>query len=49
MLDWLKLSDHARKVERAGLKVYAEGQVRTGDLGGKANNQQFTDAIIAAL
>jgi isocitrate dehydrogenase (NAD+) len=49
MLDWLQLPDYARRVERAVFKVYAEGKVRTGDLGGKANNKEFTDAIIAAL
>lgn len=49
MLDWLQLPDHARRIERAVTKVYSEGKVRTGDLGGKANNKEFTDAIIAAL
>jgi isocitrate dehydrogenase (NAD+) len=49
MLDWLQLPDHARRVERAVMKVHSEGKVRTGDLGGTANNQQFTDAVIAAL
>jgi isocitrate dehydrogenase (NAD+) len=49
MLDWLQLPDHARRIERAVNKVYSEGKVRTGDLGGKASNKEFTDAIIAAL
>ena len=49
MLDWLKLTPIARRIEAAVDKVYAEGKVRTGDLGGKANTVEFTQAIISAL
>src|ERR1700687_3210227 len=48
MLRWLKLSALADRLEAAIYKVYAEGRVRTSDLGGKATTQQFVDAIIAA-
>jgi isocitrate dehydrogenase (NAD+) len=49
MLDWLNLRDEARRMQDAIQKVYTEGKVRTGDLGGTANTREFTDAIIAAL
>lgn len=49
MLDWLKLPTEARRVEDAVWKVYAEGKVVTGDLGGTANTAEFTRAVIHAL
>ncbi len=49
MLDWLGMSDESKRMENAIQKVYTEGKVRTGDLGGTANTREFTDAIIAAL
>ena len=49
MLDWLGLKDHARRVEGAVRRVYADGKVRTKDLGGDATTAQFTDAVCAAL
>ncbi len=49
MLDWLELRPEARRMEAAIQKVYTEGKVRTGDLGGSASTRDFTDAIIAAL
>jgi isocitrate dehydrogenase (NAD+) len=49
MLAWLKLGPRARAVENAVNRVYTEGKVRTGDLGGKATTHEFTQAIIAAL
>jgi isocitrate dehydrogenase (NAD+) len=48
MLRWLKLPALADRLEAAIYKVYADGRVRTPDLGGKATTQQFVDAIIAA-
>ena len=39
----------ADRVERALLAVLAAGEVRTGDLGGRANTAEFRDAIIAAI
>jgi isocitrate dehydrogenase (NAD+) len=49
MLDWLDLRDASKRMQGAIQKVYTEGKVRTGDLGGAANTREFTDAIIAAL
>ena len=49
MLDWLGMRDESKRMQNAIEKVYTEGKVRTGDLGGKANTREFTDAIIAAL
>jgi len=48
MLDWLQLSDHARRLERAVMRVHQEGRVRTGDLGGTASTADFTKAVIDA-
>ena len=39
----------ATRLEKAILRVYAEGQVRTRDLGGSATTTQFTDAVIGAI
>jgi isocitrate dehydrogenase (NAD+) len=49
MLDWLGMGTEAKRMQNAIEKVYTEGKVRTGDLGGTANTREFTDAIIAAL
>jgi len=49
MLDWLGMGTEAKRMQAAIEKVYTEGKVRTGDLGGTANTREFTDAIIAAL
>lgn len=49
MLRHLDMAPLADRIERALFRVYAEGRVRTGDLGGKATTAEFTDAVIAAL
>jgi len=49
MLRHAGFDDHAKRIEAAVLKVYAEGKVRTRDLGGQANTAEFTAAVIAAL
>jgi isocitrate dehydrogenase (NAD+) len=49
MLQWLDLHEHATRIEKAVLKVYAEGKVRTGDLGGTSRTVDFTSAIIDAM
>ncbi|MFP2957967.1 isocitrate/isopropylmalate dehydrogenase family protein [Myxococcus sp. 1LA] len=49
MLDYLEHGEEARRMENAIWKVYSAGEVRTGDIGGKATTREFTDAIIAAL
>ncbi|KAJ3376915.1 NAD-dependent isocitrate dehydrogenase, partial [Chytriomyces hyalinus] len=43
------LEDHADRIQKAVLKTIAEGQFRTGDLGGKATNSAFTEAVIRNL
>lgn len=49
MLRWLELNPQADRIENALFRVFIEGKIRTGDLGGTANTQQFTEAVIAAL
>ena len=59
MLRHLKMDEHAQNIERSVLKTIADGKVkissrlnlkfRTGDLGGKATNTQFTNAVIDNL
>jgi len=39
----------ADKVESAMMSVFAEGKVRTRDIGGTAKTSEFTDAIIAKM
>jgi isocitrate dehydrogenase (NAD+) len=39
----------AENIERALRRVYERGDVKTGDLGGKATTSQFTDALCASL
>lgn len=49
MLDHLDDSERADRIRNALTKVIREGKTLTRDLGGTANTDQFTDAIIAAL
>ncbi|MDY7227182.1 isocitrate/isopropylmalate dehydrogenase family protein [Hyalangium rubrum] len=49
MLEWLDMRDESKRMANAIQKVYTEGKVRTGDLGGGATTRDFTEAIIAAL
>ena len=49
MLAHIGEREAARKLQQAIERVYAEGSKLTGDLGGRASTEQFTDAIIAAL
>src|SRR5215467_12587478 len=49
MLAWLGLTEASRRFDKALLRVYSEGRVRTGDLGGTATTKDFTDAVIAGL
>ncbi|KAH6560401.1 hypothetical protein BASA50_006626 [Batrachochytrium salamandrivorans] len=49
MLRHIKLNKHADNIEQAVLKTIASGDARTGDLGGKATNTQFTQAVINNL
>ncbi|MFL5561134.1 MAG: isocitrate/isopropylmalate dehydrogenase family protein [Gemmatimonadaceae bacterium] len=49
MLDHLDDSERANRIRKALAKVIKDGKTLTRDLGGTANTDQFTDAIIAAL
>ncbi len=49
MLDYIGELAAARKVENALHTVYREGKTLTGDLGGNATTNEFTDAVIAAM
>jgi isocitrate dehydrogenase (NAD+) len=49
MLAHLGEREAASKLQKALQKVYADGQKLTGDLGGKASTDEFTDAVISAL
>lgn len=49
MLEWLQLNPEATRLERAILRIFADNKVRTRDLGGTANTDEFTQAVIAAL
>jgi isocitrate dehydrogenase (NAD+) len=49
MLQYMGERDAGTRVERAVEHVYAQTDVRTGELGGKASTREFTDAVINAL
>src|SRR3712207_1065893 len=48
MLRHLGERDPAERVERAMLKVYQDGQVRTRDVGGTSHTDEFAQAVIQA-
>ncbi|KAF9933201.1 NAD-dependent isocitrate dehydrogenase [Mortierella antarctica] len=49
MLRHMGLNQFAEQIEKATLKVIADGKVLTGDLGGRSSNTDFTNAIISEL
>jgi isocitrate dehydrogenase (NAD+) len=49
MLHHIEERPAAEKIENAMLKVFAEGKVRTRDIGGTASTDQFADAIISLI
>ncbi|KAK9896950.1 hypothetical protein P389DRAFT_188708 [Cystobasidium minutum MCA 4210] len=49
MLRHMGLFQQADKIEKAALSTIAEGKMITGDLGGKASTQQFTEEILKKL
>ena len=49
MLDHVGHQDKAKRVQQAVDDVLLKDKVRTGDLGGKANTKQFTQAVVARL
>jgi isocitrate dehydrogenase (NAD+) len=49
MLRYLDEREAADRIERAMLKVFTEGKVRTRDIGGEAKTDEFATAIINAM
>jgi isocitrate dehydrogenase (NAD+) len=49
MLNHIEERAAATKIESAMLKVFEEGEVRTRDIGGTANTDEFADAIISKM
>jgi len=49
MLRYLDEREAAEKIEQAMLQVFAEGKVRTRDIGGTAKTAEFADAIITKM
>ena len=49
MLDHLGEHAAARRIEAALARVYREAKHTTRDVGGKADTDEFTEAVIAAL
>jgi isocitrate dehydrogenase (NAD+) len=49
MLKYIGEREAAVRAENAMLKVFAEGKVRTRDIGGTAKTAEFADAIIHAM
>ena len=45
MLDWLKETDMATRLETAIARIIAEGKVRTYDMGGTASTRDVAKAI----
>lgn len=46
MLRHMRLYDEAANIEQAVFKTIAEGKNLTADLGGRATNTQYTNAVI---
>ncbi|KAI9307469.1 isocitrate dehydrogenase, NAD-dependent [Cunninghamella echinulata] len=49
MLKHMRLTEQAANIEQAVFKTIAEGKALTADLGGRATNTQYTNAVIANL
>ncbi len=49
MLRHIEEREAADKIEKAMLKVFAEGKIRTRDIGGKATTDEFAEAVIARI
>ncbi len=49
MLDHVNEQAKATRIRKTLVKVINEGKTLTGDLGGQANTQEFTDVVIAEL
>jgi isocitrate dehydrogenase (NAD+) len=49
MLRYFKEKSAADKIENAVRKVFTRGNVRTGDLGGRATTAEFVEALLSAM
>ncbi|KAI8343949.1 isocitrate dehydrogenase, NAD-dependent [Chlamydoabsidia padenii] len=49
MLKHMRLNEQAANIEQAVFKTIAEGKSLTGDLGGRATNTEYTNAVIENL
>ena len=49
MLNHIEERSAAEKIEKALLKVFEEGKVRTRDIGGSATTNEFADAVIGKM
>ncbi|HET6265527.1 MAG TPA: isocitrate/isopropylmalate family dehydrogenase, partial [Usitatibacter sp.] len=49
MLDHVGEQEKSKRVQKAIDDVLLKDKVRTGDLGGKANTKQFTQAVVARV
>ena len=49
MLDYIDQKDAGDRMRRGIYAALANAETRTGDLGGKANTAQYTDAVIRAM
>jgi len=49
MLNYIEERQAAEKIETALLKVFADGKVRTRDIGGTSSTDEFADTIISAM
>ncbi|MDD5542231.1 MAG: isocitrate dehydrogenase (NAD(+)) [Acidobacteriia bacterium] len=49
MLEYLKESEAARRLQNAIEQVYREGKHLTRDVGGRATTEEFTDAVVKAI
>jgi 3-isopropylmalate dehydrogenase len=49
MLDWLKETEMAERLEKAIAEVIAEGKVRTYDMGGTNTSLEVAEAVISKL
>ncbi|MEO7730764.1 MAG: isocitrate/isopropylmalate family dehydrogenase, partial [Kofleriaceae bacterium] len=49
LLDHVEQRDAAERLRKGVMAALASPETRTGDLGGKANTAQYTDAVIRAM
>jgi isocitrate/isopropylmalate dehydrogenase len=49
MLTHLEELEAAKRLQTAIEKVYADRSALTGDVGGKASTEEFTDGVIRAM